>query len=194
MSIISFAISKGCSTRTDAPQSEHILLVFSSYQISVQHTTSSPQYNKDGEMFSSFNFIPIDFVSIQVLLDNMYIIPKKNADPTYLNRWSQGVQEARPCMEHPLNPPPAQRALSLLSKSTHLCQKSADVRPHQQEHVAHTRQSLGTLLFAMLSLCLSIIEYRSERLILHSVRIHHTESFERPYNSYTFLVPSSYQD
>ena len=55
-------------------------------------------------------------------------------------------------MEQPLNPPPAQRALSLLSKSNHLCQKSAEVRPHQQEHVAHTRQSLGTLLFAMLSL------------------------------------------
>ena len=37
-------------------------------------------------------------------------------------------------MEQPLNPPPAQRVLSLLSKSTHLCQKSADVRPHQQNH------------------------------------------------------------
>ena len=60
-------------------------------------------------------------------------------------------------MEQPLNPPPAQRALSLLSKSTHLCQKSAEVRPHQQEHVAHTRQSLGTLLFAMLSVvCIKI--------------------------------------
>ena len=58
-------------------------------------------------------------------------------------------------MEQPLNPPPAQRALSLLSKSTHLCQKSADVRPHQQEHVAHTRQSLGTLF----AICLRFSTY-----------------------------------
>ncbi len=58
-------------------------------------------------------------------------------------------------MEHPLNPPPAQRALSVLSNSTHLHQKSEDVRPHQWEHVAHMRQSLGTL-FAIVSCCFSI--------------------------------------
>lgn len=69
-------------------------------------------------------------------------------------------------MEHPLNPPPAQRALSLLSNSTHLCQKSAEVRPHQQEHVAHMRQSLGTLLFAMLSLFIS--RYRVLSVFFHS--------------------------
>lgn len=84
-------------------------------------------------------------------------------------------------MEQPLNPPPAQRALSLLSKSTHLCQKSAEVRPHQREHVAHTRQSLGTLLFAMLSMCLSNIDYRPGMIILHSARIRHTQSFEQLY-------------
>lgn len=58
-------------------------------------------------------------------------------------------------MEHPLNPPPAQRALSVLSNSTHLHQKSEDVRPHQWEHVAHMRQSLG-ILFAILSCRFSI--------------------------------------
>ncbi len=60
------------------------------------------------------------------------------------------LQLCWPDILHSRKPPPAQRALSSMSYSTHLQNTSGSFRPHQWEQVAHHFRSEGTLFVCIL--------------------------------------------
>ena len=70
-----------------------------------------------------------------------------------LNLWTQLPHEAIAVICPMLNPPPAQRDLSLGSYSTNARKGSGIVLPHQCAQVAQTCQSLGILLICQKSFC-----------------------------------------